>query len=265
MDANLREEFETTGIVTIKGFLSEGILQDLRDAVDCEIAAHDPRNFKFEGNSPGKFTGSQDMWRRSAACRSFCLDSRLSAIVGHLIYSSRVNLFFDHLFVKEPGTDLETSWHTDTPYWPISGSKIVSCWVSLDRATTETGALTFLRGSHKWDANFQPEFFAESEISGRSQRQLQEYLATLGISDLNSHLFTAEAEAGDVVIFDARIVHKAGANRSPDQVRRGYVVRYAGDDVVYQPRPGVHKMMLDSSLTPGSPITSDRFPVVWTS
>ena len=51
------------------------------------------------------------------------------------------------------------------------------------------------------------------------------------------------------------------AERS-DRRRRGYAVRYVGDDVVYDDRPGVSKPLLNPSLTNGGPLDSEQYPVI---
>ncbi|MEM7478182.1 MAG: phytanoyl-CoA dioxygenase family protein, partial [Planctomycetota bacterium] len=38
--------------------------------------------------------------------------------------SASARFYFDHLFVKQPGTDNPTPWHQDAPYWPFRGRKI---------------------------------------------------------------------------------------------------------------------------------------------
>ena len=73
------------------------------------------------------------------------------------------NLFFDQLFVKEPGSEQQrTPWHQDIPYWPFLGRQIASVWVSATDLTVEESSLEFLRGSHRWDKYFTPKAFTAS-------------------------------------------------------------------------------------------------------
>lgn len=262
-DPAQQSAFENDGVVVLRGFLAPERLEALRGVVDQEIEKQLPKHFSYQRSGSGRFTGSQDLWRQSDAARDFCLNSELPQIVASFLKSETLNMFFDHLFVKEPGSGFITSWHTDTPYWPITGTKIASAWVALDDATIETGALTFLHGSHKWSTSFQPSTFAEDANTPNSQEELLEYLSSLSLKVDESKFSTYEVNEGDVLLFDARILHKAGPNRSMSRTRRGYVIRYTGDDISYQPRPGVHKMMLEPGLAVGASITSARFPLVW--
>ena len=68
---------------------------------------------------------------------------------------------------------------------------------------------------------------------------------------------------GDCVAFHAAILHGATANLSPTIRRRALAVRFAGDDVRWQPRAYIPSVPDRPDLTPGGPIDSDQYPVVW--
>ena len=51
-------------------------------------------------------------------------------------------------------------------------------------------------------------------------------------------------------------------NSLQDRRRRGYSVRYTGDDVVYDARTGTSKPLLCDTLSNGDPLDSERYPVV---
>ena len=38
--------------------------------------------------------------------------------------SQTVQLFHDHVLVKEPGTSKDTPWHSDGPYYFVNGQKL---------------------------------------------------------------------------------------------------------------------------------------------
>ena len=68
---------------------------------------------------------------------------------------------------------------------------------------------------------------------------------------------------GDVYVFHALTVHGAGGNLTTDVRRRGYAVRYTGDDVVYCERPGTNKGLRSAEHADGDPLDSSRYPIVW--
>ena len=45
--------------------------------------------------------------------------------------------------------------------------------------------------------------------------------------------------------------------------RRAYVIRWTGNDVTYNPRPNLMKILRDPGIAPGDPLDCDLFPVIW--
>ena len=58
------------------------------------------------------------------------------------------------------------------------------------------------------------------------------------------------------------LVHGSGGNLRPDRRRRGYAVRYTGDDAAYDTRIGTNLNLHSDAHADGDPLDSDRFPVV---
>jgi ectoine hydroxylase-related dioxygenase (phytanoyl-CoA dioxygenase family) len=63
--------------------------------------------------------------------------------------AKQVRLFYDQLFIKEPGTRTETPWHNDHSYWPLIGDQVVSLWLALDYVP-KSACVQYVKGSHKW-------------------------------------------------------------------------------------------------------------------
>ena len=166
--------------------------------------------------------------------------------------------------MKEPGTENRTRWHNDLPYWPARGDQIMSFWVALDPVTVDSGALEFVRGSHRWGIWYQPETFGKTTGHGAYERN-PNYVDIPDIEAARSdyEIVTWDLEPGDVYAFHAMLVHGAGGNQRADVRRRGYTVRYTGDDAVYDTRIGTNKNIRSDDHADGDPLDSDRFPVVW--
>jgi ectoine hydroxylase-related dioxygenase (phytanoyl-CoA dioxygenase family) len=45
-------------------------------------------------------------------------------------------------------------------YWPIDGNQICTLWLALDTVTADSGAVEYVKGSHKWGQKFKPETFS---------------------------------------------------------------------------------------------------------
>ena len=76
--------------------------------------------------------------------------------------SDTVQLFHDHVLVKEPGTPTVTPWHSDRPYYFVDGAQTVSFWIPLDPVTTET-TLRLVAGSHRWEKDVLPVRWLEGD------------------------------------------------------------------------------------------------------
>jgi ectoine hydroxylase-related dioxygenase (phytanoyl-CoA dioxygenase family) len=72
---------------------------------------------------------------------------------------------------------------------------------------------------------------------------------------------------GDILVHHAMSVHGAPANSSSTTPRRGYSVRWVGDDARWDPRPGILETVPGPSVltmptVPGGPLDSEAFPVI---
>jgi ectoine hydroxylase-related dioxygenase (phytanoyl-CoA dioxygenase family) len=247
-----RFEFETAGVTRIPHALSPTEVSTLVSAIDDCIA--DPSQMISDYGSEGRVLNGFFLWTRSDILWKFLSQSTLPRIAAHLLNSKRVNLFCDHLFIKETNTPDRTSpWHRDQPHWVVSGYQVVTLWIALDDVTQDSGAVGFIHGSHRWrEANEIYETIEQlwthlkSEPSVASRREAIYY----------------ELSAGDILAFSGRILHGAGGNHTFDRRRRGYAVRYTGDDVVYKPNPSF-KTPFPIKLSPGDPLDSDLFPIVY--
>ena len=71
-----------------------------------------------------------------------------------------------------------------------------------------------------------------------------------------------DLEPGDAYVFHAMTVHGAGVNQLRDRRRRGYTVRYTGDDVSYDERVGTSKPLHCAELAGGDVLDSAQFPLL---
>ncbi len=69
-------------------------------------------------------------------------------------------------------------------------------------------------------------------------------------------------EPGDCTVHHGLLLHMAGGNRSQTTRRRAYATRWAGDNVVYDPRPNIQQMLWEPTVAPGEPLDSDLWSVI---
>lgn len=280
------EAFDRDGVVLLKNAVSPALVESLREAVDSFKAAPRPekamsasRDLNFSPETPGEFWGETFCWRvfGKSPFREAVLHSDLGPLAGQALRSSKVNHVFDQLLVKEPGAATPTLWHHDAPYWPLAGDgrallagdwpgarcSIASAWLALDPVTSKTGAMRFVRGSHRWGQRFSPVAFArDAKPYDTPLPKLPDIDALLAQGDPKVQVMSFEYEPGDVSIHHGLLVHSAPPNTSAATRRRAYVTRWAGDGVRWDPRPGIQPFM-DPGVPPGAPLDSELFPVVW--
>ena len=264
IDETALKDFERDGVVYLPGVVDEGWLGRLAAAIDRDIADPGPFVHGYQSaGGEGRFHGNMRLWEQDPDFADYCLNSPLPELAAAFLKTDKVNLFYDQLFVKEPGTSDRTRWHNDQPYWPVRGRQVMSFWLALDPVTKESGALEFIAGSHRWGRWFQPEPFAEG-APPYERNPDYEPIPDFDADRDRHEIVSWEMAPGDVIAFHAMIVHGAGGNLTADRRRRGYTVRYCGDDAVYYAGPGVHHGIRNPTLEDGAPLTSDQYPMVWT-
>lgn len=257
--------FESDGVVVLRDIVSADWLDRIATAIDRDIVNPGPfvHGYATE-DGRGRFHGNLRTWEHDPDFRDFCLSSPLPGLAAQLLRSDAVNLLYDQLFVKEPHTGNATRWHNDQPYWPIRGRQVLSFWISPDPVTAETGALEFVRGSHRWDKWFQPERFGDTTGHDDYERN-PDYVAIPDIDSARSEydIVSWPLEPGDAYVFHALTVHGAGGNQRADRRRRGYTVRYTGGDIRYDTRPGPNANLQYDDLSDGDRLSAPHHPEVW--
>ncbi len=255
------EQFNRDGVLKLSGVFDEHWLNELTEGVEQNLA--DPGRYaKYytpEG-ADGYFFGDYCNWQRIAGYRNTASQSPAAAIAAALMGSSKVNFFHEHVLVKEPSTSERTPWHHDQPYWVVDGHQVCSLWIPLDPVPKDI-AVEFVAGSHRSGGWYAPKSFAtEADHPGNEGKT---------IPDIDNrrdefNLVSFAVEPGDCIAFHALTVHGAPGNHSKTARRRAVAFRYTGDDAKFVRRDGyMSPPFEDVSLTPGAPMDSDHFPVVW--
>jgi ectoine hydroxylase-related dioxygenase (phytanoyl-CoA dioxygenase family) len=207
----------------------------------------------------GKFLSAVFLWAEDPDFRAFVLDSPVGAIAGALMGSQYVNLFKDHLFVKEAGASAPTPWHQDLPYWCVAGDQVSSLWLALEPVDQDNGAVRFVRGSHRWNRVFDIEDFGSP---GTQRSAGLEKVPDIDADPSAYDIVSYDLAPGDCVVFHALTLHGAPGNSSVRR-RAGYSVRFGGDDAIYDPHPAASAMFTDPGIPPGSPLGGAAFPRLW--
>jgi ectoine hydroxylase-related dioxygenase (phytanoyl-CoA dioxygenase family) len=256
------DEYERDGVVCLRDVFEPEWLDLLARGVERNMAEPGPFAKRYTPpGAPGLFFGDYCNWRRIPEYREFLLHSPSGPIAARLMRSHKVNLFHEHVLVKEPGTLEPTPWHHDQPYWTVDGWQVCSLWLSLDPVPRET-CVEFVCGSHRWGHWYTPRRFVDSgdhPAADPDFRPVPDVEANRG----DYRIAGWDLEPGDCVAFHALTLHGAPGNRLPHR-RRAVASRWTGDDAVYVLRPGFMSPPPPDDAPPtGGPMDSDVFPVVW--
>lgn len=244
--------------------LVRGLFRDHVDALRAGVARNmaEPGPYAAENLKPGeagRFFDDYCNWQRIAEFEEVIRNSPAAEVAADLMGSDSVQLFHDHVLVKEPGTAKPTPWHQDGPYYFVDGEQTVSFWSPLDPVTDAT--LRLVAGSHRWPRPVLPKrWLAETDFYPDPE-------AFMPVPDPDAEGMTVlewPMEPGDAVAFDYRTLHGARGNTSAER-RRAFSLRLVGDDARYVERPGrTSPPFPDHGMQPGDRLRADWFPVIWT-
>ena len=253
-------EFKDKGVTVLRGVFADWV-DVLRAGVDANMADPDPnaRIYKDE-NGGGCFFVDYCNWSRIPEYKDFIFNSNVAAFGAVLMDSQQVQLFHEHVLVKEAATGVPTPWHQDAPYYCVGSAKTVSIWIPLDDVPRGT-TLEFISGSHKWDKFYRPQRFDGSALNENDGLE--------AIPDIDGHRDDYEilgwaVRPGDAIAFDYRTIHGAPANNSKSNQRRAFSLRLVGDDTRFVRREGIVTSPPFSGVTlqHGDVLAGDEFPIL---
>lgn len=260
LDAELIDRYDRDGAVVLRG-----VFTDWLDELAAGVAHNEaePGEYFAENvpaGQPGRFWDDYVNWQRIPQFERFARESDAAALAAQLMQSERVQLFHDHVLVKEPGTSTETPWHSDRPYYFVDGRQTVSFWVPLD-PVSESTTLRLIAGSHRWDRDVVPVRW----LSGDDFYPASDGYRSVPDPDAEPDAFTVlewALEPGDAIAFHYGVTHGARGNPGGGR-RRAFSLRLVGDDARYITRPGrTSPPFPGHGMTDGESLRPDWFPVL---
>jgi ectoine hydroxylase-related dioxygenase (phytanoyl-CoA dioxygenase family) len=237
MDKETLSAYRQDGAVVLRNVISPEWIEHLREGVAQNLKEPGPfaKQYTPAGN-PGMFFGDYCNWQRIKPYSDFFFDSPAKNLVAELMDTDKVNLYHEHVLVKEPGTKERTPWHHDQPYYPIEGKDIISLWIPLDPVAKDT-SIEFIAGSHAWGRWFAPARFADSKTHDAAQDSRFETPPDFEAERSKYRILQWPLEVGDCVAFHGLTVHGAPENASVNR-RRAFSARFTGADARFTLRGG---------------------------
>ncbi len=251
------DDYQNDGVVLVKGLFADHV-ETLRAGVSANMEKPGPyaSENKKEGET-GRFFDDYCNWSRIPQFREVIENSPAAEVAADLMQSQSVQMFHDHVLVKEPGTSMATPWHQDGPYYFVEGQQNVSFWSPLDSVKHAT--LRCVAGSHRWEKEVLPTRWVSEEGFFPDEGQ---YMPIPDPDAEGMKIVEFEMEPGDAVAFNYRTLHGARGNTSESR-RRAFSLRLVGDDARYVERPGrTSPPFPGHDMVPGQRLREDWFPVL---
>ncbi len=254
------EAYQRDGVVCVRGIFPEAWIQRMAAAVD-RVVEQPSLLGRAVSIKDEAFSGDLFLWKVDDDFRDFVYASPASLIAAQLLRSKVVRHFYDQLFVKPAGCHVPTPWHHDVTFWPVDldSRNLCSMWIPFDPVDRASSGLEFVRGSHHWQRRFKAvtpnydPYMSDSEFEDAP--------------DIDAHrddydLFCPDMEPGDVLLFDAHVVHGSSANYSTERRRRALASRWCDDTIVFNARHATMPLLWDHGLKDGDRLSGALFPRV---
>lgn len=260
--------FADDGVVMLPGVFGVEWIELLSAGLDDHLGDPTERARVWDRDDAGRTMLWDSMaWQRVHQYRQFVFESPAASIAAALLRSTKLHFFFDAVFVRSAGSQFETPWHQDEPYWSVEGHDTCTVWMPLVSVAAEN-ALAFVPGSHLGTTVFDQYDFGALNPDAKSGVDRSDFsaVADADIPDISADpskygVASWDMEPGDCVVFNSRILH-GGSGRLPhDRGLSVFTSKWLGDDVRIRFRdegmdPDFSTMMrahgLDSGDRPGS-------------
>ena len=249
------DTYQADGVVLVKGLFADHV-EALRAGVARNMAEPGPyaSENKRDGET-GRFFDDYCNWERIPEFGAVLEASPAARVAAQLMQSETVQMFHDHVLVKEPGTSMATPWHSDGPYYFVDGQQTVSFWAPLDPVREAT--LRLVAGSHRWEKDVLPTRWTSESAFFEG-----DYMPVPDPDAEGMRVVEYEMEPGDAVAFHFRTLHGARGNTS-DSRRRAFSLRLVGDDARYVERPGPTSPPFPGhDMQAGQRLREDWFPMM---
>ena len=125
--------YNNNGVIVLRNIITKKWINILKKGLKKNFK--NPSKYKcvYEKiNKKELFYDDYCNWRRIEEYKNFIFQSNIANIAKILMQSNKVNLFHEHVLVKEIGSKKRTPWHQDQSYYCVNGKYNCSFWITLD-------------------------------------------------------------------------------------------------------------------------------------
>lgn len=240
------ERFVTQGHLVVENLVDDGTIERLKSAFEARTAAWAAEVDTSLDDYLAVVSQWTNVWEQDSVFREQLFHPRAAVIASELIDCERVRVFHDHLIAKPPSGGATIPWHRDLANWPVAEPRAVSCWLALDDAPAEAGAMRFMPGAHREPITPSIDFLNEAKEWGPRA----------------ADAVAVPVRAGSAIFHHCLSWHTSPPNRTAGW-RRAYITIFLDASCTFDPaRAGWHPMASRVSVQPGEVFDDDVFPVL---
>ena len=265
LNSNLINEFKKNGYLIIDKFLDKKYLNKIIDKFEPLFSGNfetgiepDEWNWKFGKDSNDLTRQICNAWKSDNLIRSVVCHQVIGKICSELMNWNGAKLVQDNVLWKPPGGKT-LGYHQDAAYddWIIPQT-MVTCWMSLDSTSKETGTLEYVKGSHKW--GLQPpkgSFHSPNNYT-------KELKIFANKNNKKIDVFHVEVPPGGAAFHHGYTWHGSGVNCSTKH-RRAIVSHCVPHDAKFHPTNtgGTAKIYKKYKKNDTDKLDDSFFPLLW--
>ena len=268
-------DYQNNGVVLLEQMFDAQWIELLSAGLAENCSRPTDRSRVWDRDSAGRtmFWDSQ-AWQSIEQYQQFVHQSPAAQIAGELMESQTVNFFFDAVFVRSAGSQFETPWHQDEPYWSVEGFDTCTIWMPLVPVNKEN-ALAFVPGSHRPDSIYRQYNFGELNPDRKTDvdqvdfsRITEDDFPDIAANADKYGVVSWDLQPGDCVVFNSRIMHGGSGKLDDDRDLRVFTSKWLGDDVRIKFRevgmdPDHSAIMTAHGLKSGDRPGTALYPQIW--
>jgi len=176
-----RRQYEADGFyIHPKPIIPDELIQraitgmDALRAGEYETGVPPQPSYWNPGDSPQKFCKIEMPQITNRAIMELVSHPAIGKVAHEITGARMVQIWWVQLLGKPPTPPNEViqtnvGWHQDRQYWKIweEGSELFTAWVALTDVTAKSGAMRFVRGSHKWGLLDKGDFYGQDHEAQR--------------------------------------------------------------------------------------------------
>jgi len=226
----IEQQYSREGFVKFKSKLTSDAVVTLNNSLDKLVETLKPGDDVFEESSSGKIKQIQYLHQKDDVFQN--LVDNLMPIAKILSGETKFKVLNVQMFEKHPEISKPTRSHQDNAYFQIQPPTAMTFWVALDDIDQENGALYYAPKTHltltRKHVRYNPQttFRVRSGVPGLSLCLKEHPEETDKIMIV---------KAGDVLVHNCNLIHRAGKNIS-NRRRRAIGIVFIPESCTIDPR-----------------------------